>query len=174
MKAKKFLKSAAIFLAVVIATYVFLKKNSTLVRPYYPPESILMNPAGTCALTEYKFKGGERWYWLDPYSWFVMADGDAFYTITDIRTGKIIRDSTASIPAINSISRGWAGMGDSVFYWSNNGKTAAFPGGEGPYHEWTDIQECEGTKTKSEFSDLECNSDNRSSVCDKLRSALQR
>ncbi|MFX5522109.1 hypothetical protein ABTD78_22840, partial [Acinetobacter baumannii] len=69
-----YLLAAAI---VLLLSYGTLRKYSTLIRPHYPPISIALNPAGTCALTEYNFRGGERWYWTDPYRWFLLASGDA-------------------------------------------------------------------------------------------------
>lgn len=165
-------KGSLLALAILVILVVILRFNPGLVRPAYLPGSILTNPAGTCALVEYPFKGGERWNWLDPYSLFVMADGDAFYLVKHIETGKVLRDSTATIPAIPAISLGLAGMGNSVFYWSQDGTVAAFPGGEGPYHEWTGIDECAGKRRQSDFSSLDCTSDKTTPVCTALRAKL--
>jgi hypothetical protein len=168
----KLLKRSLFVLAMVAVAAIILRFNAGWIRPAYPPGAILTNPAGTCALVEYQFKGGERWNWLDPYSLFVMADGDAFYLVKNISTGKVLRDSTATIPAIPAISLGLAGMGNSVFYWSQDGSVAAFPGGEGPYHEWTGIDECAGTRRQADFSSLDCAADNTTAACTALRAKL--
>jgi hypothetical protein len=168
----KLLKRSLLALAVLAAGLIVLRLNAGLVRPAYPPGSILANPAGTCALVEYQFRGGERWHWLDPYALFVMADGDAFYLVKEIGSGKVLRDSAATMPAIPALSLGLAGMGDSVFYWSKDGSSAAFPGGEGPYHEWTGIEECSGPKRQSDFSSLACSADNATPACAALRAKI--
>ncbi len=167
-----YLLAAAI---VLLLCYGTLRKYSTLVRPHYPPISITVNPAGTCALAEYNFRGGERWYWTDPYRWFLLAPGDAFYTITDLRSGKIIRDSTAQIfPSLEANSLVAVAMGSDVFYWSSNGMTANFPGGraEDYFHEWTDLKECEGRHAESDYANLNCRMDTASELCKRLSDAL--
>jgi len=166
-----YLLAAAI---VLLLSYGTLRKYSTLIRPHYPPISIALNPAGTCALTEYNFRGGERWYWTDPYRWFLLASGDAFYTITDLRTGKIIRDSTTQIiPGLEANSLVAVAMGNEVFYWSADGTKANFPGGsaEDYFHEWTDIKECAGERADSDYANLTCDVDTASPRCKALRDA---
>lgn len=168
----KLLLIAAILIG---SSYVYLRKNSTLIRPTYPPISIALNPAGTCALTEYNFRGGERGHWADPYRWFLLASGDAFYTIIDLRTGKIIRDSTTQIiPGLEANSLVAAAMGNDVFYWSADGTKANFPGGnaEDYFHEWTDIKECAGKRAESDYANLTCHLDTVSPRCTALRDAL--
>jgi len=167
-----YLLAAAI---VLLLCYGTLRKYSTLVRPHYPPISISVNPAGTCALTEYNFRGGERWYWTDPYRWFLLASGDAFYTITDLRTGKIIRDSTTQIvPGLEANSLVAVAMGNEVFYWSADGTKANFPGGraEDYFHEWTDLKECAGERADSDYANLTCDVDTASQLCMRLRDSL--
>jgi hypothetical protein len=156
----------------VVAFYVVLRKHSTIARPHYPPESILINPGGTCALVEYKFRGGERWSWPDPYALFTLSGGNAFYTIVDLRSGRIVRDSTTSIIAIPAQSQDSIGMGSAVHHWSKDGSVAAFPGGDGPFYEWTDIKECAGTTRQSEYANASCNLDSASAKCEKLRAKL--
>ncbi|TDY97050.1 UNVERIFIED_ORG: hypothetical protein DFO49_1524 [Herbaspirillum seropedicae] len=167
-----YLLAAAI---VLLLPYGTLRKYSTLIRPHYPPISIALNPAGTCALTEYNFRGGERGYWADPYRWFLLASGDAFYTITDLRTGRIIRDSTTQIiPGLEANSLVAVAMGADVFYWSADGTKANFPGGraEDYFHEWTDIKECAGERAESEYTNLTCDVDTASQLCMRLRDSL--
>lgn len=158
--------------ALLMAVYVLLRLHPALIRPPYAPQSVLVNPAGTCALVEYKFGGGERWSWFDPYALFTLSSGDAFYTIVDLGTGKIVRDNTDSLMPIKAYSQESAGMGDSVFYWSRDGASAAFPGGEGPNHEWTDIKQCVGTQSQSAFANANCEIDDATPTCQKLRSKL--
>jgi hypothetical protein len=131
-----------------------------------------VNSSGTCALVEYKFGHGERWSWLDPYALFTLSIGNAFYTVVDIRNKKIVRDNTSSLIPITAYSQSSIGMGDSVFYWTQDGRAAAFPGGDGPYHEWTNIEECAGSTPQSDYANLSCSSDEKSSLCEKLRTGL--
>lgn len=154
-------------------SFVVARKGNILFRADYPPQSILLNPSGICALIEYKFHGGERGDWLDPFRLFLMLEGDAFYNVVDLRSMKIVRDSTTEIPAIRALSQGLVGMGDEVFYWNKNGKVAAFPGGD-LFHEWTDINECEGPTAASEFANLRCASDIQNPVCEHVRGQLKR
>lgn len=175
MHLSRFSKCLLTVAIIISSIYVFVRKNSTLIRPHYPPISIALNPAGTCALTEYNFRGGERGYWADPYRWFLLASGDAFYTITDLRTGKIIRDSTTQIvPGLEANSLGAVAMGNDVFYWSPDGTKANFPGGraEDYFHEWTDIKECAGERAESDYANLTCDVDTVSPRCTALRDAL--
>ncbi|MDR2838483.1 MAG: hypothetical protein LBV49_07985 [Azonexus sp.] len=156
-------------------SYVTLRKNSTLIRPNYPAIEIAVNPAGTCALAEYHFRGGERWNWIDPYRWFLLAPGNAFYTVTDIRTGKIVKDSTTQVIfSIEANSQASVAMGKDIFYWSKDGKKVNFPGGmsNGYFYEWTDIDECQGTKHQSEYAQVTCSIDNKSQLCENLRSKI--
>ena len=175
MKSKRLLKLLALVTAIFLVSYVFLRKNSTLIRPHYQAVDIVVNPAGTCALTEYNFRGGERWHWADTYAWFVLAPGDAFYTITDIRTGKIIRDSTTQIIfSISANSQASVAMGNDVFYWRNDGGNANFPGGlsDDYFYEWRGIKECEGKEPQSEYANISCPIDGKSLLCEKLRGKL--
>ena len=153
---------------------VVARKCNSIFRPDYQPHAILASPNGACALVEYKFRGGERGYWADPFRALLMLEGDAFYNVIDLSSGKILRDSTKAIPALPAISQGLAGMGSSVFYWSTNGTTAAFPGGDGPFHEWTGIRECGGTQADSQFAGLRCYRDSNHPACPQLRAKLDR
>jgi len=175
MQRSRFSNILLIVVIVIASIYVFLRTNGQLIRPTYPVIAITVNPAGTCALAEYNFRGGERWYWTDPYRWFLLASGDAFYTITDLRSGKIIRDSTAQIfPSLEANSLVAVAMGSDVFYWSSNGMTANFPGGraEDYFHEWTDLKECEGRNAESDYANLNCRMDTASELCKRLSDAL--
>lgn len=175
MKSKRLVKLLAALTVILAVSYAFLRKNSTLIRPHYQAMDIVVNPAGTCALTEYNFRGGERWNWADPYAWFVLAPADAFYTITDIRTGKIIKDSTTQILfSISANSQASVAMGNDVFYWSKDGRNANFPGGlsNNYFYEWRDIEECEGQERQSEYANITCPLDSKSFLCEKLRGKL--
>lgn len=164
----------AILCISLMAMLVAARKCNSLFRPDYPPQAMLASPNGVCALVEYKFRGGERGYLADPFRALLMLEGDAFYNVIDLSSGKILRDSTNAIPALPAISQGLVGMGSAVFYWSKDGTTAAFPGGEGPFHEWTGIRECEGTQADSQFAGLRCHSDSNNPACSQLRTKLDR
>ena len=89
-------------------------------------------------------------------------------------TGKIIKDSTTQIIfSIEANSQASVAMGNDVFYWSKDGNKANFPG-EAPnyFYEWTDIEECEGTKRQSGYANISCSLDNKSAICENLRSKL--
>jgi hypothetical protein len=174
MRAKTVLRAALFSMLVSGIAYCVVRKNSTWVRPGYPPVAMTVNPAGTCVLSEYNFRGGERWSWMDPYAWFVMAPGDAFYTVTYLRTGKLIRDSTTQIwPPITAYSLVSVAMGHDIFYWSQDGTAANFPGAPPDYFfEWTDIKECAGTTRQSEYASVSCRLDSTSGLCAKLRARL--
>jgi hypothetical protein len=189
MKSKSFfkLKLFAAFIVILmtayvvltVGAYVFFRKHNTIFRINYAPESIITNPAGTCALIEYNFHRASRSLGIDMYRLFLLAPGDAFYTVTKIQSGEIIRDSTTQIvPSITAHSLAKVAMGNDVFYWSKDGKVAAFPGGDGPFYEWTDIKECEGTTptpeyaNSTEYANVSCDADNKSQLCEMLREQL--
>jgi hypothetical protein len=184
---KRLLKFCAVFLIILmtayvvltVGAYVFFRKHNTIFRINYEPQSIITNPAGTCALIEYNFHRASRSLGVDLYRLFLLAPGDAFYTVTKIQSGEIIRDSTTQIvPSLTAYSRAAIGMGSSVFYWGSDGKVAAFPGGDGPFYEWTDIKECDGTTptteyaNSAEYANVSCTADNKSQLCEKLRELL--
>ncbi|QDD65106.1 hypothetical protein EJD96_13510 [Herbaspirillum seropedicae] len=168
-RTKKILVALAVFL---VCSYILLRKEPRLIRPHIEPQSILINPAATCALIEFNFRGGERWSWLDPYALFTLSDGDAFYTVVSLRSKKIVRDSTWSIIPITAYSQALVGMGSSVFFWSADGRNAAFPGGDGPAYLWQDITECAGEKSASPYSNLICFSSNQSAQCKAVREMI--
>jgi hypothetical protein len=157
---------------VLLAMLAAARHFSSGFRPAYQPQTILTSPNGACALVEYNFRGGERGYWSDPYRMILLLEGDAFFTVTELRSGKIVRDSSAEITTLPAYSLASAGMGKDVFYWGKDGRTAAFPGGEGPFHEWTGIHECTGAKAAAEFADLSCYADSHDAACTNIRAKL--
>lgn len=163
----------ACMVIVLLASYLLLRKVPQLIRPAIEPQTILVNPGAKCALIEYAFRGGERWSWLDPYALFTLSDGDAFYTVVDLRSKKVVRDSTWPIIPITAYSQGSVGMGRSVFFWSADGRSAAFPGGEGPAYIWDNIHECTGEKSASPYSNLECSLDKQSPQCSAIRNMIE-
>lgn len=162
---------AAVCLFILFALFVLLRVNNDWIRPSYLPQSILVNPAGTCALTEYDFHGS-RFSHLDPYRQFIGAHGDAFYTVTDLRSGHRIRDSLTSALAIAGVSRDIDDSGSTDFYWSRDGSTAAFPASPGPTHEWPDIGQCAGTRPVSPYANLACEAGDTSPQCRQIRKQL--
>lgn len=161
----------ALCLCGLIALYCVLRFNNVWIRPPYTPRTILVNPAGTCALTEYNFAGG-RFSELDPYRLFIGARGDAFYTVTNLANGRRIRDSLSNPAAIDSISTAQAGSGSNVFFWRRDGLNAGFPENLGPYHAWDNLQECAGTVARTRYANKLCFSDDRSEPCLALRKKL--
>lgn len=85
-------KLFALVTLALLASYLLLRKFPQLIRPAIEPQTILVNPGAKCALIEYAFRGGERWSWLDPYALFTLSDGDAFYTVVDLRSKKVVRE----------------------------------------------------------------------------------
>lgn len=77
---------------VLLFCYGILCKYSMLVWLYYLFIFILVNFVGICVFIEYNFWGGECWYWIDFYCWFLLVFGDVFYMIIDLCIGKIIWD----------------------------------------------------------------------------------
>jgi len=172
MRNKRTQKILVGLVAFLVCTYILLRKEPRRIRPHIKPQSILINPAATCALIEFDFRGGERWSWLDPYALFTLSEGDAFYTVVELRSKKIIRDSTWPVIPITAYSQALVGMGSSVFFWSADGRSAAFPGGDGPAHTWDDINECAGEKSTSPYSNLICFSGNQSAQCTAVRQMI--
>jgi hypothetical protein len=157
---------------IICSIFASIRQNNSVFRSGYIPKYILVNPAGTCALVEYHFNGGERWYWTDFFYVLSMSNGDAFYSVVDLRNRNILRDTTTAIPPIQALSQGLVGMGNSVFYWSKDGRNAAFPGGEGPLHEWAGITQCAGYSNQSQFSNLKCNIDAPGKACASLKKII--
>jgi hypothetical protein len=153
-------KLFALVTLALLASYLLLRKVPQLIRPAIEPQTILVNP-------------GARWSWLDPYALFTLSDGDAFYTVVDLRSKKVVRDSTWPIIPITAYSQGSVGMGRSVFFWSADGRSAAFPGGEGPAYIWENIHECAGEKSASPYSNLECSLDKQSPQCSAIRNMIE-
>lgn len=161
----------ALCLIALIAAYECLRLNNRWIRPAYRPETIRVNPAGTCALTEYDFAGG-RFSELDPYRLFIGARGDAFYTVTHLATGRILRDSLAVPGAIEAISLGLDGNVQMDFLWNADGSRAAFPESLGPFHEWTGLEACRGTRAQTRYANQLCFGDDHSAICTALRRML--
>jgi hypothetical protein len=172
IKLQRYLKPAVITIFIIAIAFFLARKNNNIVRPEYQAESIVASPNGSCALVEYKFHGGERGKMIDPFPMLLMLEGDAFYMVVNLQSGKILRDSTTEIPAIKGLSLGLAGMGYDVFFWDETGTTAAFPGGEGPYHEWKGIQQCGETQIFTKFAGLRCHGDSTSQPCMQLIAML--
>jgi len=162
---------AGFCLFILFALFVMLRINNDWIRPHYAPQSILVNPAGTCALTEYDFHGS-RFSHLDAYRQFIGAQGDAFYTITDLRTGHRVRDSLTNPTAIAAVSRTIDDSGSIDFYWSRDGSTAAFPATPGPAHEWAQLQVCRGSRPVSPYASLACAPDDTRPACMEIRKQL--
>ncbi|MDR9836500.1 hypothetical protein [Herbaspirillum huttiense] len=166
-------KLFALVTLALLASYLLLRKVPQLIRPAIEPQTILVNPGAKCALIEYAFRGGERWSWLDPYALFTLSDGDAFYTVVELHSKKVVRDSTWPIIPITAYSQESVGMGRSVFFWSADGRSAAFPGGEGPAYIWENIHECAGEKSASPYSNHECSLDKQSPQCSAIRNMIE-
>jgi hypothetical protein len=164
MKLTKFKKRAIITLLLAVLTYVLLRQNS--IRPYELPDVVVVNPAGTCALMGYDLIG-DRGSVFSSYYFFLFGSTRAFYVIADLRTGKILRDSSR-IPIID----GHDGETGNYLGWNSNGSGAQFPSTEddGPYYEWENVTECEGD---IELANLRCYSDNKSEACKKLYTKVE-
>lgn len=158
-------------LIALLAAYELLRLNNRWIRPAYTPGTIRVNPAGTYALTEYDFAGG-RFSELDPYRLFIGAHGDAFYTVTHLATGRLLRDSLADPGAIEAVSLGRDGNVQMDFRWNADGSRAIFPESLGPFHEWTGLEACRGAKMRTPYADHLCFSDDHSATCEALRRML--
>lgn len=130
-------------------------------RPYYPSQAVMVNENGQCALVQHSFRQ------LDLFQLGLLLEGDAFYTVIDLQSGNILRDSTTAIKAIYALQ-----VPGSYMQWNGN------TGVEFPLdNEWSDIRQCGEGKAPPQFSGLNCSYDYRPSKkpeCERLWNHVRR
>lgn len=142
------------------------RKLNPYSRPIYGPNVVAASPNGRCALVQYLFHDGK--HGVDPFSALLLL-GEAFSSVLDLKTGKVLRDSSTEFPAIHAVS-------DNIGYmrWADD-TSAEFPEDRGPFHEWSGLLDCAEQDHPPAFAGVMCFGDEPStSACGLLMHEVRR
>lgn len=165
-KLKRFVLWACVIAASLCIVMVLARKLNPYFRPAYGPNVVAASPNGHCALVQYLFHDKE--HGVDPFPTLLLL-GEAFYTVLDLKTGKVLRDSSTELPAIHAVS-------DNVSYmrWTDD-TSAEFPEDGGPFHEWSELRDCAEQNRPPAFAGAMCFGDEPStSACGLLMREVRR